>query len=107
MRATAIRARPVRLRLYVAGHTQNSALASANLTAICEAHAAGRHHIEVVDVLLEPKRALADGVLMTPMLVKLGPGPVTKIVGTLSQTRNVIQVLGLAPQPQVPRIDST
>lgn len=107
MRATASRPRAVRLRLYVAGHTQNSALASANLAAICEAHAAGRHHIEVVDVLLDPLRALADGVLMTPMLIKLGPGPVRKIVGTLSQTRTVVQVLGLEALPHAPRFDST
>jgi circadian clock protein KaiB len=100
VRAAASRRAPVRLRLYVAGHTQNSALASANLVAICEAHAAGRHHIEVVDVLLDPKRALADGVLMTPMLVKLGPGPVTRIVGTLSQTQTVVRVLGLDARPR-------
>ena len=107
MRARASRPRAVRLRLYVAGHTQNSALASANLAAICEAHAAGRHQIEVVDVLLDPLRALADGVLMTPMLIKLGPGPVRKIVGTLSQTGIVVQVLGLGASPQGAGIDST
>ena len=96
-----------RLRLYVAGHTHNSALASANITAICEAHAAGRHHIEVVDVLLHPKRALADGVLMTPMLIKLSPGPVTKIVGTLSQTETVVHFLGLDARPPRPANDSS
>jgi circadian clock protein KaiB len=93
--------------LILAGHTHNSALASANITAICEAHAAGRHHIEVVDVLLHPQRALADGVLMTPMLVKLGPGPVTKIVGTLSHTETVVHVLGLDAGPARPANDST
>ena len=106
MRAAVGRGGPFRLRLYVAGHTQNSALASANLAAICEAHMAGRHHIEVVDVLLHPKRALADGVLMTPMLVKLGPGPVTRVVGTLSQTRTVLQALGLDAGAQAPGVDS-
>jgi circadian clock protein KaiB len=86
---------PLRLRLYVAGDTQNSARAIANLGAICRAHVQERHHVEVVDVNREPARALADGVLMTPMLVKVAPVPVRRIVGTLSQTQTVLEVLGL------------
>jgi circadian clock protein KaiB len=62
-----------RFRLYVAGDTQNSAQAVANLVALCQAHLPDRHEIEVVDVFREPKRALADGIFMTPTLVKLGP----------------------------------
>lgn len=84
-----------RLRLYVAGDTQNSARAIANLAAICRAHLPERHHVEVVDVIREPARALADGVLMTPMLVKVGPAPVRRIVGTLSQTQAVLEALGV------------
>lgn len=100
MRAAARRPAPVRLRLYVAGRTQNSALASANLAAICTTHVAGRHDIEIVDVLTHPERALADGVLMTPMLIKLAPRPKRRIVGTLSQTRTVLQFLGLEVAPK-------
>ncbi len=88
---------PFRLRLYVAGDTQNSARAIANLAAICRVHLPERHDIEVVDVNREPARALADGVLMTPMLVKVAPVPVRRIVGTLSQTQTVLEVLGLEP----------
>ena len=74
---------------------QNSAQALANLTALCRAHLAGRHEIEVVDVFREPMRALADAVFMTPTLVKLAPSPARRIVGTLSQTQTVLQALGL------------
>ena len=88
--------RPIfKFRLYVAGGTQNSAQALANLTALCRAHLPDRHEIEVVDVLQEPKRALTDGILMTPTLVKFEPPPVRKIVGTLSKTQTVLQALGL------------
>jgi len=86
-------------RLYVAGDTQNSAQAVANLTALCRARLPDRHHIEVVDVFREPKRALADGILMTPTLVKLSPSPVRRIVGTLSQTQPVLVALGLEILP--------
>ena len=84
-----------KFRLYVAGDAQNSAQALANLSALCRAHLPNRHHIEVVDVFREPKRALADGVFMTPTLVRLAPGPVRRIVGTLSRTETVLQALGL------------
>jgi circadian clock protein KaiB len=84
-----------KFRLYVAGDAQNSAQALANLTALCGAHLPDRHEIEVVDVLREPKRAVADEILMTPTLIKLAPLPVRRIVGTLSQTQTVLQALGL------------
>jgi len=84
-----------KFRLFVAGGTQNSAQAAANLNAICRAHLPDRHDIEVVDVLREPKRALADGILMTPTLVRLAPTPVERIIGTLSQTQTVLRALGL------------
>lgn len=84
-----------KFRLYVAGDALNSVLARDNLAALCRAHLPGRHQIEVVDVFKEPKRALTDGIFMTPTLVKLAPSPVRKIVGTLSQTQPVLQALGL------------
>jgi circadian clock protein KaiB len=84
-----------KFRLYVAGDTLNSMQALANLTALCREYLPNRHHIEVVDLLREPKRALADGVLMTPTLVILAPSPARKIVGTLNQTHTVLRTLGL------------
>lgn len=84
-----------KFRLYVAGDALNSAQARANLDALCRTHLAGRHEIEVVNVFREPGRALADGIFMTPTLVKLTPLPVRTMVGTLSETRIVLQALGL------------
>jgi circadian clock protein KaiB len=88
-----------KFRLYVAGDTQNSGQAISNLTALCRTHLAGRYKFEVVDVFREPRRALADGILMTPTLVKLAPIPARRIVGTLSQTQPVLQALGLETVP--------
>jgi circadian clock protein KaiB len=84
-----------KFRLFVAGDAQNSAQAIANLHALCRARLRGRHAIEVVDVFREPKRALADGIFMTPTLLKLSPAPTRRIVGTLSQTESVLRALGL------------
>jgi circadian clock protein KaiB len=84
-----------KFRLYVAGDTLNSMQALANLTALCREYLPNRHQIEVVDLLREPKRALADDVLMTPTLVILAPSPARKIVGTLNHTQTVLRTLGL------------
>ena len=95
MKPAAGRRAQFKFRLYVAGNAQNSVQAVANLTALCRDQLPDRHHIEVVDVFRESKRALADGILMTPTLVKLTPAPVRRIVGSLSQTQPLLQALGL------------
>ncbi len=82
-------------RLYIAGESPNSVQAIINLKALCREYLLERHDIEIVDVLREPKRALADGVSLTPMLVKLSPGPIRKIVGSLSHREPVLLALGL------------
>lgn len=89
--------RPVifKFRIYVAGDALNSTQALANLAALCKTHLPDRHQIEVVDVFKDPKRALADGIFMTPTLIKLAPSPVRRIVGTLSRAQTVLLALGL------------
>jgi circadian clock protein KaiB len=82
-------------RLFVAGDAPNSVQATANLAAFCRNHLADRYEIEIVDVFREPKRALKEGIFMTPTLVALTPPPVRRIVGTLSQLQTVLQTLGL------------
>jgi circadian clock protein KaiB len=83
------------LRLYIAGDAPNSSEARANLAAILERHVSDRYELEVVDFLREPQRALKDGVIVTPTLVKLAPPPVRKIIGTLRETPSVVTALGL------------
>jgi circadian clock protein KaiB len=84
-----------KFRMYVAGDTQNSIEAVANLATICRTHIEGDPEIELIDVLLDPRRALADGIFMTPTLIKLSPAPTRMIVGTLSKAQPVVQALGL------------
>ena len=85
-----------RFRLYMAGTAVNSRQALGNLAALCESRLAGRHTIEEVDVFLDPRRALADGIFLTPTLVRLAPLPVRTIVGNLSRTQEVLAALDLA-----------
>lgn len=82
-------------RLYIAGDAPNSLQAIANLTQLCKTHLPDRHDIEVVDVLLDPKRALTESIFLTPTLVTDSPYPGHRIVGTLSNTEPILQILGL------------
>jgi circadian clock protein KaiB len=88
---------PFSFRLYVARDAENSVQAVSNLTALCRKHLPGRHSIEVVDVFAEPKRALADGIFLTPTLIRVTPSPIKRIVGTLSHVEPVLAALGLDP----------
>jgi circadian clock protein KaiB len=81
------------LRLYVAGSAPNSVLAIANIRAICDEHFASHHDIEIVDLLEYPRRALADGILVTPTLLKLLPLPVQRVIGNLSDRNQVLLTL--------------
>ncbi|HEY0142331.1 MAG TPA: circadian clock KaiB family protein [Thermoanaerobaculia bacterium] len=82
-------------RLYVAGGAPHSMQAMVNLARLCETHLADRHTIEIVDVLLDPKRALTESIFMTPTLICDSPYPGHRIVGTLSNTEPILQILGL------------
>lgn len=82
-------------RLYLAGGAPNSVRALANLHAFCGKHFPGTHRIEVIDVLLEPLRALEDAILVTPTLLKISPAPDMQIIGNLSAEEEVLRALGL------------
>lgn len=89
MAKAATQSSELRLRLYVVGNAPNSIRALGNIKAICADHFA-LHHLEVVDLLLYPMRALADGIIVTPTLLKLLPLPAQRVIGNLD---NIPQVL--------------
>ncbi len=83
------------LRLYVAGTTPKSLEAFSNLKKICEEHLAGKYHIEVVDLMENPRLAQGDQILALPTLVRKLPPPIKKIIGDLSNTERVLVGLNL------------
>lgn len=83
----------LRLRLYVAGSAPNSVRAIANARAICDEYFASAHELEIVDLLEEPQRAMADRIVVTPTLLKLSPRPLMRVIGSLSDTQKVIEAL--------------
>jgi circadian clock protein KaiB len=85
----------LRLRLYVSGNAPNSRRAIANAKAICTAHFASRHDLQIIDILDDPDMALADGVVVSPTLLKLAPLPTARVVGDLSDTTRVLEALSI------------
>ncbi len=81
------------LRLYIAGAAPTSVRAIANAKAICQEHFASAHELEIVDVQWHATRAMADGVIVTPTLLKLRPVPAQRLVGDLSDTAQVMLTL--------------
>ena len=87
------------MRLYVAGRAPNSVKAIANLEAICRQHFKDGYKLEIVDVCEHPRRALDDGILVTPSLTKLSPTPGANVIGNLSDTPGVLAALGVGLAP--------
>lgn len=84
----------IELRLYVARNAPNSSRAIANLTRICHHYVGERYQLEIVDVWEQPERALQDGVIATPLLIRLYPEPTVLLLGDLRDTENVVAALG-------------
>jgi len=60
---------------------------------MCLSNFPDNHRIEIVDVSQQPDRALADGIIVTPTLVKVAPGPKQVIMGNLSNIPRVLSAV--------------
>ena len=80
----------IELRLYVAGQTQRSVTALANLKRLCEERIPGKYRIEVIDLLKKPQLASGDQILAVPTLVRRLPQPIRKIIGDLSNKERLL-----------------
>jgi circadian clock protein KaiB len=90
-------ARPAyKLRLFIAGMTPRSRLAIANVHRICDRRLEGRLDLEVIDIYQQPELAESNQVVAAPMLLKLEPHPVRRIIGDLSDEARVLRGLDLS-----------
>jgi circadian clock protein KaiB len=84
-----------KLRLYVAGQTSRSMTAIRNLELICKEHIGEHYHIEVIDLVKNPRLARDDQILAIPTLIRKIPVPARKIIGDLSNVDRVLVGLDL------------
>jgi circadian clock protein KaiB len=87
------------LQLCVTGRTAKCVRAIANLQRACAHWLPGRYHIEIIDLLENPRRAAEDQIVAVPTLVRSYPPPVCKIVGDLSDPERLLFGMQLRPGP--------
>ncbi|HLG45947.1 MAG TPA: circadian clock KaiB family protein [Reyranella sp.] len=85
------------LRLYIAGNSSSSRRAEQNVMHLRKFMNAGAWKIEIIDVLAKPELAEQAGILATPTLTYENQGRPRRIVGDLSDTRRVLEFLGIEP----------
>lgn len=85
-----------RLCLYIAGATPRSLSAIAALQKLSADRLPGRCSLTIVDVRLQPQRAVADAIQVAPTLVREQPRPVLRLVGDCSDAQRVCSSLELS-----------
>ena len=83
------------LRLYVAADSAPSLLARRQLELVRERLGGEDLEVEVVDVFESPEMAEGDGIIATPVLVRLYPPPRLSVIGDLGDWREVARLLDL------------
>ena len=81
------------LRLYIANGTPHSRTAAETLRLLVREIGEEDCDLEVVDVMDNPAQAIQDGVLVTPTLIRLSPGPTLRIIGLLQPRDSVLRAL--------------
>lgn len=90
-------------RLYVTGEAASSVRAIANMQKICRQYLSSRYELEIIDTLQNPIRAMQDGIIVTPTLVKLAPEPHWTVIGDLSEDARVLASMSqVAPNSERP-----
>ncbi len=90
-------------RLYVAGQTERSQAAEANLRALCESRLPGGCELQVIDVTERPGLAEEERILATPTVIRVAPLPQRRVIGDLSDHQRAAYALGLPERPGLTR----
>lgn len=83
------------LRLYITGQTPRSAASIRNLREVCAEYLEGRFKLQVIDLYQRPELAKEAQVVAAPTLIKKLPLPLRRLVGDLSNKREVLLGLDL------------
>lgn len=79
-----------RLRLFVTGQTPRSASSLQNLKNVCDEYLVGKFELEVIDIYQQPELAREAQIIAAPTLIKMLPLPLRKLVGDLSNRKQVM-----------------
>jgi circadian clock protein KaiB len=85
-----------RFRVFVAGGSWRAQRVVQALHDLCEEHEVSDYAVEIVDVLEDPGAAEQHRVLALPLVMRVAPEPVVRVVGDLSDARIAADVLGIS-----------
>jgi circadian clock protein KaiB len=83
------------LRLYITGQTPRSAASIRNLREVCDEFLEGRFELQIIDLYERPELAKEAQVVAAPTLIKKLPLPLRRLVGDLSDKKEVLLGLDL------------
>ncbi len=83
------------LRLFVTGASTNSVRAISNIKQICEEYIADQYTLEIIDVYQQKEVAEREQLIALPLLIKSFPLPERRLIGDMSDTKRVLNGLGL------------
>jgi CheY-like chemotaxis protein len=86
----------VELALYVTSMSPASARAQRNLSRLLQGYRADQVRFEACDLARHAEQAEKDRVIFTPTLVKRSPEPRTWVLGDLSESGIVVDLLGMS-----------
>lgn len=89
-----------KLQLFVTGASPNSVRAIANIKHICEEYLTDNYDLEIIDVYRQHLLAKDKQLVALPMLLKVHPLPVMRLVGDMSDTKKVLKGLGILTEEQ-------
>jgi len=83
------------LSLFITGMNPNSFRAVINIKAICEKYLKDRYELEIIDIYQQPDLALTEYLIALPVLIKRFPLPESRMIGDLSDAKEVLSGLSL------------
>jgi circadian clock protein KaiB len=83
------------LRLFVTGASPNSLKAIENIKEFCENYIKDRYSLEIIDVYQQPSLAKEEQIVALPLLIKISPAPVRRLIGDMSNIAKVFHGMGI------------
>lgn len=84
-----------KLKLFITGTTPNSVRAISNTKAFCDANMMDNYDLEIIDVYQEPELAAKEQIIALPVLLKIEPLPVRRLIGDMSDLNKMFKGLGI------------
>ena len=84
--------------LFISGMSVKSVRAIENIRKICEAYLADHFELEIIDIYQQKQMAVDYQIIATPTLLRINPLPKKIILGDLSNTKKVLNVLNITEQ---------